>query len=319
MQKLAASLAIALLFASPASAKVWVTKWYPFELKGGHIFVPVTVAGVETRAIFDTGASVHMLDRAFAEAHGIPFSLGGAVEVQAGHSRDRLPVAYRVPIELFGAGVKLKVVPVSDVPFADLLIGTSVLASFVMQIDYANSRIRFASHEASKLAEIENLEMRRSGSGLPAVRATLDGEDVWLLLDTGLSGPLLLEPRFVRRRGWPEDVGTLSIDALGAVRGMTRHKVPLLQLGPYDLRGVVADVPAEGKLPALLVAGADGRVSLTGVLGAEVLRHFMVTIDLKHMRIHLAHSEKLESESWEWSGSTEEPPPEPAPDAPPED
>jgi predicted aspartyl protease len=297
----------AIALAAATQAKPIATRWFPFDLEGGHIHVPVKVAGVETTAMLDTGASLHMLDREFAEAHGIKFSASGRVEVQAGHSHDRLPVAYDVPIELFGASVALKVVPVSDVPFATLVIGTGVLSSFVMQVDYANSRIRFASRDATNLDEAANVELRRSGTNnWPALRATLDGEDVWLMLDTGLSAPLILTPGFVRDRGWEGDAGTLSIDALGAVKAMDRFRVPLLQLGPYDLRGVVAAVPSEGRLPPLLTASEAGRVRISGILGAEVLRHFVVTLDLKRMRLHLAASQRVEPESWESSVSTDD-------------
>jgi len=310
LQGVAALAACVLTLASPAGAKPYVTKWFPFELRNGHIHVPITVAGIETTAMFDTGASVHVLDRTFAQANGIPFSSAGAFEIQAGHSRERVPVARGVPIELFGASVNLKTVAVSDVSFATIVIGTGVLSSFVMQIDYVNERIRFASFEAARMKETANLPMRPSGfNGLPAARAKLDGEDVWMLLDTGFTGPLILNPGFVRDRGWSEDAGTLSVDALGAVRGMRRYRVPLLQLGPYDLRGVTAHVPSEGRLPAALTAGDVGRVSIKGVIGAEVLRHFLVTIDVKHTLLHLGPALKDETESWESSVSENDTPP----------
>jgi predicted aspartyl protease len=308
-----ATLLLSLLLAPAAFAKgkPYVTRWYPFELRGGHIFVPVKVGGIDTHALLDTGASVHMLDRSFALQHGIGFSFATAIEVQAGHSRERLPVARNVPIELFGARVKLSFAPVSEIAFADLVIGTSVLSSFVMQIDYANARIRFTSHDAVKLKEHANVELRRSSaSDLPALRANVDGEDVWLMLDTGLTGPLILTPRFADPRGWPEDTGTIGFDAFGTAKAMTRYRVPLIQIGPYDLRGVVAAVPADGRLPRLLTASEAGRVRLSGVLGAEILKHFLVTLDLKHMRAHLQHSPKLEGESWESSVSSDDAPPE---------
>jgi hypothetical protein len=308
------ALLVGALFLAPAAQArdgAWVTRWYPFDLRGGHIHVPVRVAGVETVAMFDTGASVHVLDRAFALQHGIPFSFASAVEVQSGNSRERLPVARNVPIELFGAPAKLRLVPVSEVGYAKLVIGTGVLSSFVMQIDYANSRIRFASFEAVKLKELANVELRRaSASDLPAVRATVDGQDVWLLLDTGFTGPLILTPRFVRSRGWEEDAGSISVDAFGAVAAMRRHRVPVLQLGPYELRGVVSATPAEGRLPSALTATELGRVRISGILGAGVLKHFLVTLDLAHMRAHLAHAPKPETESWESSVSADDPPPE---------
>ena len=304
-----AAWACVLLLAAGALAKgkPFVTKWYAFELRGGHILVPVKIAGVETHALLDTGAAIHMLDRSFARQHGIGFSFNPAVEVQGAHSRERLPTARSVPIELFGAPVELKFAPVSELSVADLVIGTGVLSSFVMQIDYANSRIRFTSHDAVRLKEQANMVLRRSSAGgLPALRANVDGEDVWLLLDTGLTGPLILTPRFANERDWPEDVGAVAFDTFGAAKAMKRLRVPLISLGPYDLRGVIAAVPADGRLPRLLTAYETGRVRISGVLGAEILEHFLVTLDLKFMRAHLQHSPKV-VESWESSASQDEP------------
>jgi len=124
----------------------------------------------------------------------------------------------------------------------------------------------------------------------------------------------MLNPSFAERHGWEQDAGTLSVDALGAVRGVERHKVPLLQLGPYDVRGVVAAAPSGGRLPAAFTASVQGRARISGILGAEVLRHFVVTLDLKNTRIHIAPSRKVETESWESSVSSGAPPPqEPTP------
>jgi hypothetical protein len=62
---------------------------------------------------------------------------------------------------LFGAPVRLSVVAVSPVSFAKLVIGSGVLQSFVIQIDYANSRIRFASFDAVTLKQNANVVLRR--------------------------------------------------------------------------------------------------------------------------------------------------------------
>ena len=288
--------ALALFAASGANAKPWLTKWFPFELVDGWIHVPIVVAGVQTTAMFDTGANVQVIDREFAEAHGIKLSSVARVEIQGVFSKKKLPLAVRVPIELFGAPLTLRSVPVADTGDAKIVIGTGILSSFVLQIDYANSRIRFASFDTFELKDTANVEMRSArGPGLPAVRATVDGEKLWLMLDSGFSGPLMLGRRFVADRQWSQDSGGMSFDAHGTLSAMDRYRVPLMQLGPFDLRGVTASVRRDG--PERLGGASNVRVS--GVLGAEVLRRFLVTLDLKHGKLHLAVSKPIPKESWE--------------------
>ena len=285
------------LFATPAAnATPWLTRWFPFEIVADWIHVPIVVAGAPTTAMFDTGANVQVIDRAFAEANGIKISSVSRVEVQGAFSKKKLPLAVRVPIELFGAPLTLRSVPVADTGDAKIVIGTGILSSFVLQIDYANSRIRFASFDALDLKDTANVEMRSApGAGLPAVRATLDGEKIWLMLDSGFSGPLLLSRRFVADRQWEQDSGGMSFDAHGTLSAMDRYRVPLMQLGPFDLRGVKASVRRDG--PERL--GGLSSVRVSGILGAEVLRQFLVTLDLKHGKLHLAPSKPVAKDSWE--------------------
>lgn len=288
--------ALALLAGSPAQAKAWLTQWFPFEIVEDWIQVPIEVAGVPTTAMFDTGANVQVIDRAFAAANGIKISSVDRVEIQGAFSKKRLPLAVRVPITLFGAPLTLRSVPVGDTGDAKIVIGTGVLSSFILQIDYPNSRIRFASFDALALDDSANVEMHRErGEGLPAVRATVDGEKVWLMLDSGFNGPLLLSRRFVAERQWEEESGEIIFDAHGNFAAMDRYRVPLLQLGPFDIRGVSAIVRREG--PERLANLSSVRVS--GILGAEVLRQFLVTLDLKHRRMHIAPSKPVAKDSWE--------------------
>ena len=304
--------AFALFAASTANAKAWLTQWFRFEIVSDWIHVPIVVAGAPTTAMFDTGANVQVIDRAFAEANGIKISSVDRVDIQGAFSKERVPLAVRVPVELFGAPLTLRSVPVTDLREAKIVIGTGILSSFILQIDYPNSRIRFASFDALELKDSANVEMRSApGAGLPAVRATLDGEKVWLMLDSGFSGPLMLGRRFVTGRRWEEDSGGMSFDAHGTLSAMDRYRVPLLQLGPFDIRGVSASVRREG--PERLANLSGVRVS--GILGAEVLRQFLVTLDLKHGKLHLAPSKPVLKDSWE---STPTPDNSEAPSEPPE-
>lgn len=294
-------LACALLLARAAGAeeKPWVTRWYPFEIVHNRVHVPVKIAGAGTTAMFDTGASVVFVDREFAEAHGVSVS-GPKVEIRGAHSTKAVPLAREVPVELFGAKLPLRNVPAGKLGSAKIIIGLSVLRAFVLQIDFASSRIRFASHSAARLDEIANVEMRKERTtDLPAVRATVDGEPMWLMLDSGLAGPLQLKTAFVEDRGWEKVTDSHTTDVHGKERASEIYRVPLLQLGPYDLRGVRAIVQRKGHISREDARRDDMGVRTSGILGAEVLRHFVVTMDLKARKLHLEPAQKAAAESLE--------------------
>jgi hypothetical protein len=288
---------LALFVAPAAGAKPWVTAWFPFEIVHNSISVPIKIAGTETRAMFDTGSEVAFVDREFAEAHGVLVADGFRAKVVGAHSSKSVPLAREVPIELFGASVRLRNVPAGPLGRlgeAKIIVGLDVLRAFVLQIDYANSRIRFASRDAVNLDTAANVEMRRiRGKGLLAVRAKLDGDPVWLMLDTGMSGPMQLTSRLMESRGWQKLGEAPSLDVHGTQRVEPIYRVPLLELGPYDLHGVSAVAGRRLDKPQELVARDDRGVRATGILGAEVLRKFLVTLDLKERRLHLVPGEAV--------------------------
>ena len=290
--------ALALIAAPAARAEPWVTGWFPFEIVHNGVHVPVKLAGAETTAMIDTGASVAFIDREFAEAHGVRVSEVARAQVEGAHSTRSVPLAREVPIELFGAKIPLRDVPAGKLGRAKIIIGLNVLQAFALQIDFANSRIRFASHSAVKLDENANVEMRRERTtGLPAVRASVDGEPMWLMLDTGFAGPLSLKTAFVKSRGWEKLEDSYTTDVHGKQRPNEIYRVPLLQLGPYDLRGVRAIVELKGHIRRDQVRRDDMGVRTSGILGAEVLRQFVVTMDLKARKLHLAPAQKAAAES----------------------
>lgn len=278
--------------AATAKDDPWITHWFPFEIVHNRITVPVKVAGVDAKAMFDTGSNIAFIDRELAQKAGVKVSEGRRMTVSGAHSDKSVPVASKVPIELFGAPLNLRDVPAGDLGAAGLIIGIDVLSSFAIQIDFANARIRFASRSATRLDETANVEMKTErGTRLPAVRARVDGEPMWLMLDTGMAGPLRLKTGFALDRGWEKVSDTSTFDVHGKEKVAEVYRVPLLQLGPYELRGVKAIVQPKGHVSREEMARDYVGVRTSGILGAEVLRRFVVTIDLRERKLHLVPAE----------------------------
>jgi hypothetical protein len=146
---------------------------------------------------------------------------------------------------------------------------------------------------------------------LPAVRVGFPGDkELWLLVDTGASGPVVVGRAIAERAGWlaayRKGGAVESYDVFGKRAQLELLVLPSLRLGPFELGDVPVAVPVEGER---LLTGREewGRVTTgthvtrgaraNGRLGYDVLRHFVVTIDLKRELMQIAQPPKPDAES----------------------
>lgn len=309
--RLIASHAFLALWASAAPAQ-----WIPIDVRDGAVTFPVVVEGVETTAALDTSSSVNSVDAAFAERIGLSLS-GPRYQMSSAYLGGKIvPSEAQLDVQIFGVKVVLKDTPAMVHPSAPLLIGVDFLRDFVLQIDYPGSRMRILPRSAIDLAEQENVPLRDSegtcdtarefgfvgrGTCPPAVQVVFPGDEkIWLLLDTGATGPIVLNRLVAKRHGWLTAYrkGTASsVDALGKVIETEMLVMPSLRLGPFELGDVPVAVPSE-EFRVLTGRGGWGRVETgthimrgaraNGLLGYDVLRHFVVTIDYERELLHVA-------------------------------
>lgn len=116
------------------------------------------------------------------------------------------------------------------------------------------------------------------------------------MLDTGSQGGVLLERATAKKFDWLEKYPLAD----GASRGvnaaarMERFNLPTMTFGPYELESPVVSVPAEGESLEMLrtesrtgslIRGSRGMAD--GLLGYDVLKHFVVTIDYRTGSVHI--------------------------------
>ncbi len=290
----------ALALACAVSAHAGVTPWEPLEIRDGHVLFPVTVAGVAGRAVFDSGSQINSVDKGFVERNGLRL-FGRKFDITGVSSTEEsVRSVSRLPIGLFGAEFELRDVPALPHPNMTMIIGAGFLKSSVLQLDYPNSRMRLITHDSVDLSKVANVPLRRAeGSGLPAVQVTIDGEKRWMLLDTGNSGPILMRRVVAEGAGWIgrfQKTRTTARDANADISELDLLVLPALAIGPYELADVPIEIPAPGQeihISGFRPAG-PGRftrikkgVRISGILGYEVLRHFIVTIDYERDKAHI--------------------------------
>ncbi len=67
---------LCLLFLCSSSAFAGASEWIDFELKNGHITIPLTIDGVQTYGMLDSGSQVNALNLAFLNANNLHFGKG---------------------------------------------------------------------------------------------------------------------------------------------------------------------------------------------------------------------------------------------------
>ncbi|MDK1313833.1 pepsin/retropepsin-like aspartic protease family protein [Pseudoalteromonas ardens] len=285
-----------------ACVQASITPWISFELDNGHIKVPVTVAGKQSMAILDTGAQLNAINQNFIDFHQLNLAHHGNVQIEGAHDTERRKQYSNVDVEVFGIKTKLNQLAAVNMgnPQNSLLIGAGFFSQFVVQIDYPNSRIRMVTRDVINVAKHENIKTQpHKGSGLPIVQVEMAGKKVWLLLDTGSNSGVLINRRLAKGLDLirPEDHQVVSRGA-NAQSTLRTTQLEELTFGPFVLSNVQLAYPEKGhKLsPLKQYAHTSSMIKgkrVKGILGYDVLKHFLVTLDYARGNMHLSVPEKL--------------------------
>ncbi len=281
-----------------------VSTWVDFSLANGQVLVDTAVSGIPGKSLIDSGAQINVINQDFLRLHDLSFATGKNITL-SGVKGSNETVTYRdVPVSLFGNELNFKDVVAADLGQSDLqlLIGSGFLHLMVFQLDYQNERMRVFTRDALDLKALKNVKSRRDpNSGAPIIQVRINDErNVWLLLDTGSSGGVLLDRRVAQANGWLDQFVTVDSSVRGVVETAETEtfRIPTLGLGPFELGDVPVTVPASGEKFELFTREGNtasrinrGRYKFEGILGYDVLRHFVVTIDYKSGAVHLGVNE----------------------------
>jgi predicted aspartyl protease len=294
-------LAALMLLLTPAPLFAAATAWTPFDIEDGHIYVDVTLNGQPARALVDSGASGNAISMAFINEHGIDYTRGREIIVTGINGQRTTNYVENMNIGMFGLELEIDhLMPYDDAGF-DFIIGLPVFNMFVIQIDYPGQQIRLITHDSVDMKKFENVRMERATNSIqPAVRVDLNGEDKpWLIFDTGSTGGILLQRMRAEELGWLERYATEEssiVGFTGDAAGTEQFRLPTMTIGPFTLENVLVTVPAEGGTlnmdqwrPGESTTGSRIKSSKTamGILGYDILKHFIVTVDFKRSMLNL--------------------------------
>jgi hypothetical protein len=269
----------------------------PMRYGERHVWLKVSVnGGPPEDFILDTGASVSLLDSAWAAAHGIKGE-GKMQAVGAGASGD---VGFTRVASLRLAGADSGGVEISDQKVAVLalnrftapffwrdaagVLGYDFMSRFVEQIDYDGHTLTLFDPKTFKYAgKGTGVPLTMAGS-IPVVKAKIDGQyEGDFRLDVGSGSTVDIHSPFVKKHGLHEKVGkTVEIlnGGFGGTFTSTLGRMKKMAIGPYSWTD-----------PLVILSGAEtgGLASedYAGNIGNEILDRFKCTFDYEHRMLYL--------------------------------
>jgi hypothetical protein len=303
--------AAATLFARPAAANPVRlpnrTKYLelPMELTSHHIYIPVQLAK-EKRSWFvlDTGADGTVIDAGRAKDLGLTGA--GSLEARGtGENTIEAQLIAKPPLRVAGLQMPLETMYAVDLRAIwprggramEGILGHDVLSHFVVEIDYAASRVRLHDPERFTAPSGATAFPFTYEGNVPAIRMALElpgGRRVEgrMIVDTGNSGGVDLYGPFVEQHGIRAAIGK-TIEGPGGmgVGGVSKQdlgRAAAFHLGPFALKSPVITLSRDAK-------GSAAHPELAGNLGGRVLRRFRVFVDYANDRILLEPNKLLDA------------------------
>lgn len=288
-------------------ANAGATQWLDFTLDDGHIFIDITLDGKPAKAILDTASAMNGISSAYLAEVNHTFTKVGRERIQGAFGEDIRDKYNSVPATLFG--VPLNLDGLVSLDFGDkekaLLLGAGFFDDFVTQIDYPNQRIRLIDRDSIKLSALRNVRVEKdAASNMPIVNVTMNHQDdVWLMVDTGLNGGILIERSIARKNDWlTSGFKTVHTDSTGVARkqAIDSFLLPSVIIGPFEVENVIVSTPVAGQDITLMSTVGEKRQTGTrirgnrveGVLGYDILKHFVITIDYERGFMHVGLPEE---------------------------
>ncbi len=282
---------------APAFLKTPGAATIPVDYRAKHVWLKAAVnGGAPVDFLYDTGASVTVIDSAYAAELGI--ARQGSMQGQGAGAAGSASFGEIASLKLAGAdgdGVEVKGVKVGILDVNSMLgpffwrrcagiVGYDVISRFVNEIDYDHGTIRLVDPKGFRYeGKGATLPITISGH-VPVVKFKLDGAiEGEGRLDVGSSGSLDLHGPFWKKHDLKAKAGK-TLEATGGGFGGTFTnyvaRAKKLEVGPYAWSApIVSFFGAE--------TGALASEDYAGNFGNEVFDRFKLTIDYERREIHL--------------------------------
>ncbi|HET7226186.1 MAG TPA: aspartyl protease family protein [Candidatus Eisenbacteria bacterium] len=294
-------------FAEPSAQQAEAVKWLktpgraalPFDYRGKHLWLRASVnGGPPADFIFDTGASITVIDSSYAAKIGLEtqgHQQGQGAGATGGASFSKLRSLRVTGVGDSDDGIELgetrvAVLSVNPVlaPFfwrdAAGVIGFDVIDQFVDEIDYDHRTLVLHDPKTFKYEGKGEAIPMRLANHVPVVTMTLDGRYTGdFRLDVGSSSTVDLHTPFVKAHQLAAHAGK-SVEIEGGGFGGTFSnrlvRMQSLQVGRFAWRRPLVTLTQA-------TSGAFTSEDYAGNVGNRVLERFKVTFDYDGRKVYL--------------------------------
>ena len=272
------------------------TQWVDFTLDNGHVFLPVTIDGIDSRVMLDSGAQINSINRAFVRKHDLGFDKGRPVNVKGVYGVEKRKAYNNVDVEIFGTTFKLDSLVETNLGHHSngMLLGAGFFNSFVVQLDYPHRKIRLVTRDSVNMKEVANVPATtQQGTGMPIAQVEINGVPLWLRIDTGNAGTILINRRAASKADLLEKVEGTSTSFGANSSGVNEFATSdMVKFGPFEISNVKVSFPAEGQTTNLesqykRTGSRIGGKRVVGLIGYDLLKDFVVTLDYRYGRLHI--------------------------------
>jgi hypothetical protein len=263
--------------------------------RGNRIYIPAKVNGHDVKVLLDSGAETSVLDRAWADAHGIKSegqvtAIGTGGQAQAAFAGD---VSFEVgSLRLQNLNVAtLDLSAISKQLGAPLpvILGAEVFKQLIVDIDFETKQIAFHDPKGFKPPKgAVVVPVKSTSGGIRSVPVSIEGgPTVQVDFDIGNGSPFLISPAYWQPRNILEGRPSSKVMS-GAVGGMREQ--PIATLKTLTFGGVTfRDVPAIFQTAGNTAVDSERSV---GNVGLPILSRFRMITDYPNDRLFLvAHKD----------------------------
>jgi predicted aspartyl protease len=263
----------------------------PFALVADNVVIDVSVNGVRTSAIFDTGGR-NVMTPDFARRLGltgngnsraggigsakVAFAKTRVREVRIGSAalRDQTFLILPLPYELTNGGPR----PV------EVDLGAELLGQYAARLDFESARLTLTPSSAFQPERDATPIPLTFDEGTPMVEATLDGLRGNFLVDSGSSFEVALTSPFVAAHGLAKRYAASANLAAGRGLGGETYaglaRGTMLSIGSATLAGPVLQLSNDR-------AGTLASKNYAGIIGIDALKRFAVSFDYARRLMYL--------------------------------
>jgi hypothetical protein len=269
----------------------------PFEYHARHVWLRGSInGGPECDLLFDTGASVTVIDSTFAAASGLPVQgYMQAAGAGAAGSASFTTLGSLSVRSAAGDGVELRDLKVAVMSVAPMfsryfwrdfagIVGYDVISRFVVTIDYDSTRLVLRDPKTFRWAGTEAALPMKLNGVVPSLEAVIDGRyRGQFRLDVGSSSTVDLHTPFVRNNDLGKrlrDARDVSGAGFGGGFNSSLGRLHTMAIGPYSWRDPMV-------ILSRVQEGALASEDFAGNIGNRILERFRVTLDYDGRRVWL--------------------------------